>query len=401
MSQDTTQEILEEESENIEEQNEVVEENNTSEEEEETSTQDNETSESKDWFPSDEELGNLTDEEFEEYYASGKFPEGKKSTSKSIEKSTEPTQDEESPTEKVSEEKVIVEDKQNEKKTPSKEEATQELTSDQYKDFYNRLMSPFKANGKTVTPRSAEDIISLMQMGANYSKKMQALAPVRKQAQSLINSQIDDNELSFLIDLHNGNKDAIKQLLKRNNIDVTDIDLDEESKYQTNLSNLANDKDVAFQDAILDAKANIPKINDILSNTWDSESKSLVLGDANLLKGLNYEVESGRFNQIQPILEQERMMGRYEGVSDIRAYVDILDRLALQEQQQRALQNQGNSQSTSKQRKTPRTIPQAGDKSKAAPSKGKTAPSKNNITKEMLFDMSDEDFEKLQLKDIV
>ena len=49
-----------------------------------------------------------------------------------------------------------------------------------YEAFYKKVMAPFKANGKMITLRSPEEAIQLMQQGANFTKKMQAIAPHRK-----------------------------------------------------------------------------------------------------------------------------------------------------------------------------------------------------------------------------
>ena len=411
MSQEDTQEILNQES---EEQNEEVNEESTVDTDNtDTDTDSNDLdtdnanssgNDKEEWTPSDEELGSLSDEEFEEFYSTGKFPESKKkNVVNTQEKNEEEPSDDETPTEEVLEDKPTQTDREKSKEKPAKETQQNELTLDQYKTFYQQLMSPFKANGKDIQPRSIEDIRSLMQMGANYTKKMQALSPVRKQAQSLVNNNISDEDLAFLIDLHKGNKDAIKKLLQKNKIDITDIDIDEENNYEPDLRNLANDKDVAFQDAVLDSKENLTKINSVLHDKWDEESRNMILQNPDLIRGLNYEIASGRFDYVQQVLEHERMLGRYNGVSDLKAYSDVLDRLALQEQQ-RLEQQQGNSNIKStpkKPRKTNRTIPTAGDVSKAAPSKGISAPSKNSITKEMLFNMSDEEFNKLSVNDII
>ena len=69
-----------------------------------------------------------------------------------------------------------------------------------YKEGYEKLMAPFKANGKMITPRSPEEAISLMQMGANYTRKMQELQPYRKVMLMLQNNGLmDEEKLSFLI----------------------------------------------------------------------------------------------------------------------------------------------------------------------------------------------------------
>src|SRR5574344_1636015 len=45
-----------------------------------------------------------------------------------------------------------------------------------YKAFHDQVMAPFQANGKTIQLRSVDEAIQLMQQGANYTRKMQAIA---------------------------------------------------------------------------------------------------------------------------------------------------------------------------------------------------------------------------------
>ena len=57
--------------------------------------------------------------------------------------------------------------------TPEK----QEESAVDYKTEYERLLAPFKANGRDISVKGVDDAITLMQMGANYNKKMAALKP--------------------------------------------------------------------------------------------------------------------------------------------------------------------------------------------------------------------------------
>ena len=62
---------------------------------------------------------------------------------------------------------------------PKEESDNQEVD---YKDFYDKVMAPIKANGHTIQLKNQEEVIKLIQQGANYTKKMQELAPYRKAA---------------------------------------------------------------------------------------------------------------------------------------------------------------------------------------------------------------------------
>ena len=260
-----------------------------------------------------------------------------------------------------------------------------------YKSIYEQVFKPFKANGKEITPKSVEDIISLMQMGANYTKKMQLMAPMKKVVQSLDNAKIDEQELNFLIDVSKGDKEAIKQLLIKHKIDPLEIDLDDDNTYSPR-NNIASDEDVEFNDTLMDIHDSLPKIQEILNNTWDDNSKKAILKDPRLMRALHEEVQMGRFDEVQKRLEAEKTFGRYRGVSDVNAYIDLVSKM---EQERMKTKTQPETLTRTESTKK---IP---DKSKAAPTKGKTSKSSSSLTAKDLLSMSDDEFNKLSERDLV
>lgn len=278
-------------------------------------------------------------------------------------------------------------DSKQEKQEKNKEEVTKEETPEiDYKAVYEKIFKPFKANGKEIQIRNVDDAINLMQQGANYTKKMQALAPIRRQALVLQNEQIDPDTLNYLIDLKNGDKDAIKKLLKDNKVDLTDFDLDEEIKY-TPTKRTISDSQLSYQDVLIESQANLGRIDQILSN-FDSASRQYVLNNPRILSSLNYEIETGRMDKILEKLESERVFGRYNGIPDIDACIYIA-------------QGMENEEATKQASTKNKVRPTAGDKRKAAPTKSKPTSTKSSMTPQVLFDMSDEEFEKLSLNDLV
>ena len=260
-----------------------------------------------------------------------------------------------------------------------------------YKSIYEQVFKPFKANGKEITPKSVEDIISLMQMGANYTKKMQLMAPMKKVVQSLDNAKIDEQELNFLIDVSKGDKEAIKQLLIKHKIDPLEIDLDGDNTYSPR-NNIASDEDVEFNDTLMDIHDSLPKIQEILNNTWDDNSKKAILKDPRLMRALHEEVQMGRFDEVQKRLEAEKTFGRYRGVSDVNAYIDLVSKM-----EQERMKTKTQPETPTKTEST-KKIP---DKSKAAPTKGKTSKSSSSLTAKDLLSMSDDEFNKLSERDLV
>ena len=260
-----------------------------------------------------------------------------------------------------------------------------------YKSIYEQVFKPFKANGKEITPKSVEDIISLMQMGANYTKKMQLMAPMKKVVQSLDNAKIDEQELNFLIDVSKGDKEAIKQLLIKHKIDPLEIDLDGDNTYSPK-NNIASDEDVEFNDTLMDIHDSLPKIQEILNKTWDDNSKKAILKDPRLMRALHEEVQMGRFDEVQKRLEAEKTFGRYKGISDVDAYIDLVTKM-----EQERMKTKTQPETPTKTESTKR-IP---DKSKAAPTKGKTSKSSSSLTAKDLLSMSDDEFNKLSERDLV
>ena len=260
-----------------------------------------------------------------------------------------------------------------------------------YKSIYEQVFKPFKANGKEITPKSVEDIISLMQMGANYTKKMQLMAPMKKVVQSLDNAKIDEQELNFLIDVSKGDKEAIKQLLIKHKIDPLEIDLDGDNTYSPR-NNIASDEDVEFNDTLMDIHDSLPRIQEILNNTWDDNSKKAILKDPRLMRALHEEVQMGRFDEVQKRLEAEKTFGRYKGISDVNAYIDLVSKM-----EQERIKTKTQPETPTRTEST-KKIP---DKSKAAPTKGKTSKSSSSLTAKDLLSMSDDEFNKLSERDLV
>lgn len=224
---------------------------------------------------------------------------------------------EESPAPEVAKDSPVKEDKPVEKV---------EETID-YKAQYEKLFTPFKANGKEIAVTNVEDAISLMQMGANYNKKMAALKPNLKLMKLLENNGLlNEERIGFLIDLEKKNPDAISKLVKDSGLDPMDLDADKASGYKPNTYTV-DDKEMEL-DAVLDELQGTPAYNrtlDIVSTKWDGPSKQVIAGQPQLLKVINSHVQSGIYDTIIKEVDRERMFGRLTGLSDIEAYRQVGD----------------------------------------------------------------------------
>ena len=207
---------------------------------------------------------------------------------------------------------------------------TDEPTID-YKKEYESLLATFKANGKDMKVDSVEDARRLMQMGANYNKKMSGLKPNLKHLKLLEKHQLlNEDKLSFLIDLSEGNPEAIKKLLTDSKIDPMDLTLDEDVTYKPS-QHTVDDREVEL-DTVLDELRDSETYDqtlDVVGTKWDDQSKQIVADQPQLLKVINGHIANGVYDLISTEVDRERMFGRLSGVSDIEAYRQIGD--AMQE----------------------------------------------------------------------
>ena len=199
-----------------------------------------------------------------------------------------------------------------------------------YKAFHDRVMAPFVANGKTIQLQNVDEAVQLMQMGANYTRKMQAIAPHRKVLMMLENNGLlDESKLSRLIDLEKKNPDAIRALVKEAGIDPLDIDVQGESTY-TPGNHTVPDEAVAFQ-TTLDEVSSTPDGQETvrqITASWDAESKAELWKDPSILGTIHQQRISGVYDRVVAEIERQRTIGAIPAnVSLLNAYRVIGERM--------------------------------------------------------------------------
>ena len=270
-----------------------------------------------------------------------------------------------------------------------------------YKAEYEKLLAPFKANGKDMTVADTDEVRQLMQMGANYNKKMAALKPSLKTLKTLEKHKLlDPEKIGYLIDLSKQNPDAIKKLVKDSGIDPLDFDNEEESEYKPNTYNV-DDRELDL-DAVLDKIQDTPtysKTISLVSNKWDGPSKRVVAENPQLLEVINDHMASGIYDRISNEVEKQQMLGRLDGLSNLEAYRTVGDEL---DAKGAFADLTGNSQSQQEpQRKTVVKKPKAQDaernsKKRAASSTRSTSKASSGKSGDFNpLSLSDDEFEKL------
>ena len=192
-----------------------------------------------------------------------------------------------------------------------------------YKAEYEKLLAPFNANGKAIKVDSVEDAVTLMQMGANYNKKMAEFKPHLKLVKMLQNhGLLDENKLNTLIEISNGNQSAIKKVIADSDIDLYSLDAEEDKKYAS-ANYTVNDSEVEL-DLVLDELRSSTGFNrtvEVVTNTFDPASKAELLKQPQILKVINRDVESGKYDIVSNEVERLRALGKLPyDISALDAY---------------------------------------------------------------------------------
>jgi hypothetical protein len=202
---------------------------------------------------------------------------------------------------------------------------TSELTDAQYIEMGKQLMSEFKANGTTIKVKSVDDAIQLMQMGANYHKKMTGLKPSMKVLKLLENHGLmDESKLNYLIDLSQKKPGAITQLLKDSKIDPLSIDMDATKEYVPQQRSISDTE--ILLDEVLDSISTSPSYNKtltVIGDEWDAGSKTLIAQNPVVIKTINAHMENGIYDQVKRAVDYERSLGKLQGVNDFEAYQTV------------------------------------------------------------------------------
>lgn len=228
---------------------------------------------------------------------------------------------------KLSKDKSGVVDKDASKEADKSKEA---VTPPNYEEMYNKIMAPLKANGKTIELKSPEEAIQLMQMGANYTKKMQAIQPHRKVLMMLENNGLlDEGKLSYLIDLDKKNPDAIKKLVKDSGIDPLQIDTDTPNTTYNLGNHRVSDEEAVFVSVLEDLKSTQEGAQTLQAiNTWDQASKEMLWKHPELMTTIHEQRANGIYNQIAAEVERQRTLGAIPShVTFLNAYKVIGDQM--------------------------------------------------------------------------
>lgn len=191
---------------------------------------------------------------------------------------------------------------------------------------YKEAMAPLKANGKTIEIQSMDELRQLASMGANFTRKMQDIAPHRKILAMLENNGLlDETKLSFFIDLDKKNPEALKKLIKDSGVDPLDIDVSTEPAYQAG-NHKVSDSEIAFRTVLEDLQSTPTgqETISLINSSWDQASKEELWKAPEVMATIQQQRENGIYDTISAEINRQSMLGKIPaGTPFIQAYLTV------------------------------------------------------------------------------
>ena len=194
-------------------------------------------------------------------------------------------------------------------------------------ELLDAFKEPITMNGTEITINNAKELRRLVQQGLGSNKRMQELKPKMRVLGMLEDNELlDEAELSYLIDLKNGNKDAIKKLIADNKMDVMDFG-DDEVNYSPNDYSVS-EKSMELKEVVSEVNS-LPTYNNTLQAVqgMDDSSKQRITDQPALLGMFAHDMESGVFTQIDDIITQNQAKGSMVGMDYVTAYETVVSEI--------------------------------------------------------------------------
>jgi hypothetical protein len=181
----------------------------------------------------------------------------------------------------------------------------------------------FRANGKDYE-FSSDEIVDqfpkIFGQAMDYTKKMQTIKPWRKTIDALEGASLSHSDVSLMIDVLKGDKNAITEVLKRTGTDTLELDTEVESNYVAKDYG-RTESALAISDIVdeISKDAEYATTQNILSKEWDEKSWETMSEKPEMIKLLHTDVKSGMYKTLQPIAEKLKV---YDGgkQSDLEYY---------------------------------------------------------------------------------
>ena len=214
--------------------------------------------------------------------------------------------------------------------TPTEDEASTKVVEakDDLKSDKKIERHKVKANGTSyefTNEEMLEKFPSVFAKAENYTKKTQELAKDRSTLNVLKENKFSSDDINLMVDVFRGDRDAIREILSRNEMDTVDLEADE-----TDIGYIPNEYHKNTNETEIDTVLNSMKKGksfddtiDILHSGWDEESRNILKNDPHSIPVLQEAIESGEFERINTIAQRNKITDN-SGIakSDMDYYIE-------------------------------------------------------------------------------
>lgn len=184
---------------------------------------------------------------------------------------------------------------------------------ERYKKFYDTIANAeFNANGKKVKGfTDPNKIIQAQQMAYGFSDKMASFKQYRPYMASLKERGMleDPSKFNFVMDLLDGDPEALKKHLQTLKVDPLDLDM-ENVAYSGAKNHLVSREELVLEDALEQAKqyGAEDKLRTALAKEWDAESFNEFLTVPEVRRDLLEHMATGAYDLVQDRIAEMKML---------------------------------------------------------------------------------------------
>jgi hypothetical protein len=230
---------------------------------------------------------------------------------------------------------------------------------ERYKKFYETVANAeFKANGKKVKGfTDPEKIIQAQQMAYGFSDKMAAFKQYRPYMASLKDRGMleDPSKFNFVMDLLDGDPEALKQHMQSLKVDPLDLDMD--SVVYSGKNHITSQEQLILEDTLEKAKdfGVEEKLRETIGKQWDQESFNEFLTVPSVRNDLLEHMSTGAFDLVQERIREMKTLdvsGSFSSMKATDQYRQAVQSLTADAQRQNATTG-GSNKSEPVQRTAP------------------------------------------------
>jgi predicted DNA-binding protein len=185
----------------------------------------------------------------------------------------------------------------------------------------------FRANGQEFE-FTQEEVLAQFEtvfgQAANYTQKMQKIAPYRKMISALEQEGVTHENLNLALDALKGDKGAIKKLLADNKLDAYDLTSDEEKQDDYVPTNYGKDETSLDIEEITSKIRNDEEFaitQNVIDEQWDGESRQAIANNPNYITGLHNDIKAGIYDKVAPAAMKLKVLDGNVKKSDIEYYM--------------------------------------------------------------------------------